>query len=229
MNADEGKMPPTRVLRCFHCENTTPHECLFECSAPATWCDSDGELMDNDQDDCPDPENDYVLIRCQTCFKVSLYWKFSRIDWDEAFQANEAVLEYPVQYSFPLCVPEVISSIYYEAKRIQNRSPNAFAVLLRRALEAICNDRGATKGSLAVRLKELAKRREIPEQLAEISSVLRELGNAGAHHSSQRVTISLTWMMDAFFKTLVEYLYVAPDRLKEFRSDLARYDKSKKL
>ena len=35
--------------------------------------------------------------------------------------------------------------------------------------------------------------------LAEITSVLRSLGNSGAHNTKQRVTVPMTWAMEEFF------------------------------
>ena len=203
------------VRLCPHCGNTTPHVILFECSAPQTWYGSDGQP----KNDAGDPYSDYMLLQCQTCRDVSLYSKLSIHNW------NEPKLEYPIGFDLDSCIPAEVASNYQEAKRVQNVSPNAFAVLLRRALEALCNDRGVPGGNLAARLKQLATKGEIPGNLAEISSVLRELGNAGAHHTSQRVTVPMTWTMDEFFRTLVEYVYVAPHRLDQFQRTLAKYDK----
>ncbi|MEI7730318.1 MAG: DUF4145 domain-containing protein [Verrucomicrobiota bacterium] len=114
---------------------------------------------------------------------------------------------------------------YREAKRVQNISPNAFAVLLRRALEALCDDRGLASDSLARRLKELSNRGEIPSKLSEISTILRELGNTGAHHTTKKLTVPLTWTMDEFFRSLVEYIYVAPHRLAKYQERLQDYNK----
>jgi hypothetical protein len=205
------------IRLCPHCGNTTPHEILFECSAPMTWYGSDGQPTTNKTN----PDSDYVLIRCQTCRDIALYAKLSINDWHE-----ETSLMYPTDYNLHSCIPAEVASNYQEAKRVQNVSPNAFAVLLRRSLEAICNDRGVSEGSLSFRLKELATKGEIPGNLAEISSVLRELGNAGAHHTTQRVTVPMTWTMDEFFRAIVEYVYVAPHQLEQFQRNLAKYDKS---
>lgn len=71
-----------------------------------------------------------------------------------------------------------------------------------------------------MRLKSLAEKGEIPPVLVEVTNVLRTLGNSGAHNTEQKVTVPMTWQMDKFFRTLVEYVYVAPARLKEFQKSL---------
>jgi hypothetical protein len=182
------------------------------------WYSSDGELS---------KERDfelfhYAVLRCVTCRDISLLGQLEGEGW------NSATLQYPSDYDLDPCVPALVASNYREARRVQSTSPNAFAVLLRRALEALCDDRGVPSGTLATRFKKLADKGDIPGKLAEISSVLRELGNAGAHQTAQRVTVPLTWTMDKFFRTLIEYVYVAPDKLFSFQKELKKYEKRKK-
>jgi hypothetical protein len=111
-----------------------------------------------------------------------------------------------------------------EAAQIQNIAPNAYAVMLRRALEALCDDREIEDGVLQVRLAALARRGEIPPVLAEMTAVLRVLGNAGAHSSAQNISVPLTWGMDDFFRAIVEYVYVAPRKLQDFKQRIERYN-----
>jgi hypothetical protein len=205
-------------MLCPHCGNVTPHDQVLECSTPAVKFGQQGVPRLDEFN----RGMDFRLLQCQTCRDVSLYSKPEGIDidWDEA------ELLHPSQYDLHPCVPEPICKNYREARRVQKTSPNAFAVLLRRALEAVCDDRAVPPGPLARRLKHLSDRGEIPGKLAEISTALRELGNAGAHHTTQRVTVALTWTMDQFFRTLLEYVYVAPHRLAEFQKSLKQYDES---
>ena len=159
---------------------------------------------------------DYIILKCTTCSDISLFSKLDGEDW------SAINLLWPESERLDSSVAKAVAQNYIEAKRVQNVSQNAFAVLLRRALEALCDDRGVTKGNLANRLKELAERGEIPERLAKITTVLRTLGNAGAHHSELRVTIPMTWTMDKFFRVLIEYVYVAPSKLSEFEQDMKK-------
>lgn len=83
-------------------------------------------------------------------------------------------------------------------------------------------------GPLHNRLEQLAKRGEIPPVLAEMTTVLRVLGNAGAHNSAQKITVPLTWVMDEFFRAVVEYVYIAPSKLEEFKQELESYKTQQK-
>ena len=160
----------------------------------------------------------YYVAICSTCGELLLYsdWEFNTDDQHFA----SAEMRYPRKHELDYAVPGEVRAAYDEAARIKNSAPNAYAVMIRRALEALCADRGISTGTLADRLTRLVSSGEIPEKLGEMTTVLRTLGNAGAHHDSPKVTVPMTWAMDEFFRAIVEYVYVAPKRIADFRSRL---------
>lgn len=190
---------------CPHCGNRTPHKFVFQHTYTAVWYGQDGKPSEE-----PFVDSMYFIYECSTCHDLSLYEGIPD-------SGVKPTLEFPKGDTLDNSVPDCVACNYREAKRVQIVSPNAFAVLIRRALEAMCDDRGISSGRLQQRLEELANRGEIPPVLAEITSVLRTLGNSGAHNTDQNVTVPMTWKMDKFFRTLIEYVYVAPALLREFR------------
>lgn len=196
-----------RVLVCPHCGNKAPHKPVFSHSYVGEWYESDGKPTDMP------PTSYYAGYSCATCGDLCIYESH---DYDE----SEESLVFPSDVTLDKSIPEIVATNYRESKRVQKVSPNAFAVLIRRALEALCDDREVPKGNLQSRLAKLAEKGEIPPVLVEATDVLRTLGNSGAHNKDQKVTVPLTWQMDKFFRTLIEYVYVAPARLKEFRKSL---------
>jgi len=204
------KIGDSHVKVCPHCGNQAPHKLVFRHSYKGTWYGSDGKPSTDEFD----PISTYTIFECATCHDISLYSS-------HAYQEDALSLMYPRSADLDDSVPQSVSNNYREAKTVQNISPNAFAVLLRRALEALCDDRGVPAGRLQQRLEQLAQKGEIPPILAEITSVLRTLGNSGAHNTSQNVTVPMTWKMDEFFRALIEYVYIAPSKLAEFREEVA--------
>lgn len=203
------KLGTFRVMVCPCCGNRTPHKLVFEHTFTAVWYGKDGKPSEGEYS----PESLYQLFECSTCHDISLYDSIPE-------SGQPPTLAYPKGDTLDGSVPEMVALNYREAKRVQSVSPNAFAVLIRRALEAMCDDRGIAAGRLQERLEELARRGEIPPILAEITSVLRSLGNSGAHNTNQNVTVPMTWQMDKFFRALIEYVYVAPSLLREFRKKI---------
>lgn len=205
----EKIMSKLKTLICPHCGNKTPHSVVFTHSYIGGWYGADGKETSNP------PTSYYTGYACSTCNDLSIYENHDYQDWDE-----ESILAFPESASMDESIPQSIKEIYEEAKRIQKISPNAYAVLIRRALEALCDDREAPKGKLHVRLQKLVDNGEIPPVLAEVTTALRELGNSGAHNTEQKVTVPITWQMENLFKTVVEYVYVAPARLKSYQESI---------
>ena len=165
--------------------------------------------------------SEYFVATCETCNELLLY----QADIGEAEKTHfeDATLQYPKPPRLHKAVPEAIVKSYLEGARIRTTAPNAYAVMLRRALEALCDDRTIPRGNLQERLKSLADRGEIPPVLAEMTTVLRVLGNVGAHNDSQNITVPMTWGMDDFFRAIIEYVYIAPSKLSEFKKRIERH------
>jgi hypothetical protein len=165
----------------------------------------------------------YYVASCDTCKGILVYLDIP--DRTEPDEFELAGLAWPQKQTLHVAVPKPIRQIYEEAALIRNLSADAFAVQIRRALEAICNDRGITVVNLHDALRELAKKGEIPPVLAEFTDVLRLLGNIGAHWTGQKVHPLQTHAIDDFFRAVVEYIYVAPSKLKEFKDRLPEFKK----
>lgn len=175
------------------------------------WAIEDGDAVPYD--------GSYFVARCETCKEVLLYHSIPSEDF------NSAELIWP-DAGLDKTVPKEISRIYDEAIRIKHIAPNAFAVQIRRALEALCKDRGTKHRTLDDQLEELAERGEIPKTLSEASDIVRLIGNVGAHASSIEVHPLQATAIDNFFKAIVEYVYISPARIREFKERMNQYKKS---
>jgi hypothetical protein len=111
-------------------------------------------------------------------------------------------------------VPEQIQKAYSEAKKVKKISPLAFATLIRRALEYVCLEQEANGKDLDDKLKDLSTRGVIPDTLAKMSHAIRHYGNVGAHADDTNIGYTDAWIMDDFFTAVVEYVYIAPKKLK---------------
>lgn len=200
--------PVRKVVYCAHCGNTAPQRLLhtqkyFERS----WTTATGEEE-------PHPWAMFVAV-CETCGQLSLYDNPGDQLEEDRFFLGE--LAFPKAGQLHASVPTFVSEIYLEAFRIREIAPNAFAVQIRRALEALCEDRSAKGRNLADKLKDLSMRGEIPKVLAEVTDVLRLIGNIGAHAVGKSVHPLQAYAIDDFFRAVVEYVYVAPAKLREFK------------
>jgi len=160
----------------------------------------------------------YFIAECETCHEILVYLAEAHIPDEKNF--IDSSLIWPDPGFLGQGVPELIKAIYREATVIKNLAPNAFAVQIRRALEALCDDRGAKKGSLFERLNGLVENNEIPPVLSEMSDVIRLIGNIGAHASQQNVKPGHVKIIDEFFRAIIEYVYVAPQKIMKLKNQL---------
>ncbi|MCY3767971.1 MAG: DUF4145 domain-containing protein [Gammaproteobacteria bacterium] len=197
-----------KVSFCPHCSNTAPQELVYtQRFLESSW--DTNSLQEFSSVPCST-----FVATCETCYRVILYGNPTDVIPEKEFCLGE--LEYP-KFELHNSVPKKIREIYDEGSRIKWTAPNLFAVQIRKALEELCHDRKANGQYLNAQLKDLADRSEIPDVLVELAHILRLLGNKGAHSSTEGVHPSQVDELDEFFRVIIEYVYVAPGKLKTFR------------
>lgn len=118
-----------------------------------------------------------------------------------------------------IAVPESIKSAYNEGViALAANCPRAAAVMARRSLEAIADDKGETSGQLAARLANLAAKGLLHPSLVEWAKEVRLVGNLGAHFDPiDTVELADARQLLAFIKELLNFLYVLPWELNQRR------------
>lgn len=156
----------------------------------------------------------HELLTCPACEGVTL----QRYHWNDQFDPDEIDVEivYPTTASTaPIGLPPTIQQEFDAALRVRAVSPNAYGVLLGRLLELVCNDRGAEKGNLGARLKDLSSRDEIPEQLVRVAEKLQELRHVGAHAWVGELGPAEVPILDSLCRAILQYVYSAPHLVKQ--------------
>jgi hypothetical protein len=217
----EGQSSPTvaerrltRTSFCPHCRSNSRQRLEWQTSYDAG-------------DDSHDINGTYYAAVCLTCEQVCLYHLYDVQESGEFYPFVEAELRYPDDGSLHNAVPEAIRNCYLEANRIRELAPNGFAVLIRRALEFLCDDQKAQGKTLSQKVAWLAKEGRMPGALGDMTAVMRLLGNIGAHASEEKILPSDALAIDGFFKSLTEYVYVAPHKLKQFEERVKEMGKPK--
>lgn len=157
------------------------------------------------------------IAECSGCGGTLVYTSTAGTDYDDF--RNESDLVWPASGALHQSIPERVRQIYLDAHRVQLVSPSSFAVQIRRALEAVCEDMGYGKssGDLASRLRLLERDGHFPSLVVNVSHTLRVLGNLGAHATSKELSLGDTSRIDASFRAILDYLYVLPARLLDLR------------
>lgn len=209
----------TKPLKCDHCGNIGPME--IACSRSKTTTDSASWTMADGEEavESWDQTTTYLLFICQACHRPILKVGY----WDERFPEDSyEKLLYPQPDTTGAGLPQLVRREYDAASKVRSINANAYAVLLGRVVDKVCEDRKATGDSLFEKLQDLAARGEIPNTLVEMSHGLRQLRNVGAHADLGDLTGQEIRLLDAIIRTILEYVYRAPKLLEEVKSNLAK-------
>lgn len=197
------------IIECPNCGNKTILEIISQVTIDET-------LVTFEKGQKFPIESYFFITRCRTCNQSAV---FTSCDADEfPDRLDMAIQIWPPIRDVDYGIPNPIRLSYLEAKKIKNLSFLGFTVLIRRALEQVCLDKKAQGLSLKKKIEDLATKEIIPSKLAEMADLIRVLGNMGAHESNFDLTKRDIYELDDFFLAVIEYVYVAPERIKQLRN-----------
>jgi hypothetical protein len=211
-----------RLAKCEHCKNDS-HQKLEHYFAYA-WGDDVAGIG---------YVRVYFTFSCETCGEAILYHAgIPSLHFPEEFDVEEFFMNEIEEYdeghkfgfflqawpgrttmSLPPSVPKIISDIYAEALSVKEISPNSFAVLIGRALERIRRD-------LGLPTQELERLQSPSVGLGRIARQIIEWRNIAAHADPRNVTATQADDLDAFFRLIIDYVYVLPHNLEKAQSKI---------
>ncbi len=201
-----------QVRQCPHCKNIVVQDILNTGNgAPEIILFPDGkdEVI----------TTFYFLTKCTTCQEISLLRsrEYDRNPRD----ISEATVIYPTDYIGTASLPPAIRESIEEAQKVRRISPVAFSLLLRRALELVCIDRGATHGeNLKDQIQNLAINSNLPPSITYAAESLKILRTLGAHTSISSLSPGDVQLLDDLCLIITEYLYVMPGKVAQLEKKL---------
>lgn len=205
----------SKLILCYHCGNTTLMENVA--SHYSEWSDDENGIWDR---------YTWNLYFCPVCSKVTLEEVELFSEWCD-YQGN---LEPKVKFLYPMItsndkMPKSVRNAFDAALKVRNIDGAICALSLRRTLEMMCKDKGATKGDLFAKLKSLSEQGVLPPILDRMASILRHLGNSAAHADSTSFSEDLVMSMVEFTEIILDYVYVLPAKMNDIQGVIE--DKSK--
>ena len=191
-------MGPT--LHCEHCGNRGIHTVIDGVT--------ETELVEFEPGNSFEEEFEIVFTRCENCLKHSLYVFLNG-------NSDESISLYPKEKQIDSAVPKAIRDAYMEALKIKRHSSIAFVVMVRRSLESLCKQKKAKGENLYKKIEDLGQKGIIPKALCEMANLIRLLGNEGAHADNKVFTIEEIEVLDYFYSTIIEYVYVGPNKIED--------------
>lgn len=175
-----------------------------------------------------DRKSTYSFTRCTICDGMLL--RRHPGDWTGPIPRGEKPLGkdipfeqlWPPTLTLPAEAPDRVRKIYHEACLIRRHSASSFVVQIRRALEAVANDKKAEGKTLQAKTEALIKIGMLPQVFGEMSHISRMIGNLGAHDAEKDVTDEEVEVVDQFFRAIIEYLYVASNKISKIKALLGK-------
>ncbi|MGB7606101.1 MAG: DUF4145 domain-containing protein [Lutisporaceae bacterium] len=210
-------LPKEEVIKCFHCGNET----LMSQKGEYSWGSRDIEYDDFNF------LYEYELFACPVCHKVTLRETYDdetmvrpsypgEMEW----YSNERIL-YPINSIDSGSIPLKVKEAYEAALKTKGIDKNLCLMALRRTLELILKDKGATKWGLKDKIEEIAKKGLLPDTLKEASSLTKILGDSAAHDKELDIDQHDVESMAEFIEFIIEYLYIVPDKINTYKERLS--------
>ena len=168
----------------------------------------------------------YSMYACPICDKVSFYQQYA----DSAMQGingngeieeivDEEIL-YPINTFAPKYLPKDIKYAYESALKTKHIDTAICLIALRRTLEMICNDKGATGRNLTMKIEDLSTKGILPKELEDASKITKNFGNRGAHGANITIAQKELKELIEFIEYILEYLYILPNKIKELKEKM---------
>lgn len=155
----------------------------------------------------------WFTLSCPVCGKVTLYEECD----DDLYQ--ETFIRYlypPIDLEFN-GVPESVRTAFESALKVKNVDSAICLLSLRRVLEAICKEKNANGGNLYEMVKDMIKKKVLPEMFDDACWIIRILGNSVAHGDTKTFYKSQVEQTINFVETIINYLYVLPEKMQKMK------------
>jgi len=209
------------LQQCFHCGNTGllkivgVHHSTWGGPIYNTFGDEVAWEMREDMQ--------WRLLACPVCQKVSLLQDYT----DESYDLGEnEELNFDTQLIYPTNeistdgVPNEVQTAFEAALKVKNIDHAICLLALRRTLEAICKQQGASGKTLEAMIEHLIHEGVLPELMRDACWIIRQLGNGAAHADSTQYYAGEVNQTIGFTENIIRYLYVLPHQLRAFKSKI---------
>jgi len=210
-------LPKEEIIKCFHCGNET----LMRQTGEYQWGLHNVKYEDFNFNYI------YEMFACPVCHKVTLRETYGDETMMEPNHRNEMewynkkTILFPINNIESSSIPSKVKEAFEAALKTKEIDKNICLLALRRTLELILNDKGATKWGLKDKIEEIAEKGLLPDTLKEASSLAKVLGDSAAHDKNLEIDQHDVESMSEFVEFIIEYLYIVPDKINTYKERLS--------
>jgi hypothetical protein len=119
-------------------------------------------------------------------------------------------------------VPATIKSAFESALKVKGIDKDICLLSLRRTLEAICKDKGASGNTLEKMIRDMIDKNILPQTFDDACWVIRQLGNEAAHAGKTNIYAHETDQVINFVESIIDYLYALPLRRSKLKNQVEK-------
>ena len=177
----------------------------------------------------------HLIYRCVKCHKETYFLVQDAVVIHEQNPGGDRtikrVAEAAILHQFPLAIPATHASVPVDVKKAMIEAEKCLAVgawngsatMTRRAVDAICQSRGAEGADLYHRLQWLRDNHLITPDIWQWAEELRILGRSGAHPEWEDVEPDDATYAVKFLREIIRYVYINPaERNERMAKETAR-------
>jgi len=158
----------------------------------------------------------YIFASCEICWQTLVIR--TSLEGEEKQKLIVEILWPAPERLLSDEVPEPLRQEHAEARACFNaKAYTATVVMVRRTLEGVCSDHGATKKPLYAALEEMRSSGLIEGRFFEWAQELRVLGNDAAHFTGRAVSGQDAEDALNLAEALMDYMYVFSAQFDKFR------------
>ena len=139
---------------------------------------------------------------------------------DQVSYYDEKNILFPINSINSNSIPQKIKEAYAAALKVKEIDKFVCLMALRRTLELLLKDKGATKWGLKDKIEEIAEKGLLPDALKEASSLAKILGDTAAHDKEIEIDQQDVEAIAEFIRFIIEYLYIVPDKISNYKRRL---------
>ncbi|QJD86346.1 DUF4145 domain-containing protein [Cohnella herbarum] len=208
MSSEQGA-----VLLCYHCGNRTFMDLIkhHKHVDSEEIADSYGYIHNS-----ADFVRNWYMYSCKVCGEITVQrenW-FSEETHPDGRPIINSQVVYPQVTNKNSDMPDGVFEAFQAAIKVRHIDGAICALSVRRALEKMCKDKGATQNDLYRKLKHLADTKVLPPIVDEMAYILKQLGNAAAHADDIVFDDGIVTSIIEFTQIILDYVYNLPAKLK---------------
>lgn len=169
------------------------------------------------------------VLLCPICHQyniISAYWDntYGKLEYTDEYDlydgdnVDESII-FPIPSNLVSSksdlVPDTIIKIFKKAIELKLYDEESCLIKLRKTLEMICNDQNADGNNLLEKIINISEKGILPITLKSASTIIRKLGNIGAHESDININSSEIECVIELVEYIIQYIYVLPKEIEK--------------